>query len=88
MPKKKPSTSSSGDKTETKAERFIRLATPRVEKAIKALKTLGNCAGSSYEYTPEQVSDLLVALGSELSALESKFEQKKSAQTAFKFDST
>jgi len=41
---------------ETKADKFKRLGGKRVGRAIKAIKGIGNLAGSGYEYTDAQVS--------------------------------
>lgn len=44
---------------ETNAQRFKRLATKRLIKALDALDILSNCsAEGTYEYTPEQVDKL------------------------------
>lgn len=40
---------------ESKQARFIRVITPRMKKALKALKMVSNCGGVNYSYTPEQV---------------------------------
>ena len=40
---------------ESKAERFVRLAEPRVNRACKAISMIGHLAASSYEYTEKQV---------------------------------
>ena len=39
---------------ETKAERFIRVAEPRVGRACKAISLIGNFATGDYEYTEQQ----------------------------------
>lgn len=49
------------DKIETKEERFIRIAEPRVSRACKAVSLLGNLAGSGYEYTEEKVDAMFGA---------------------------
>lgn len=43
---------------ETKAQKFSRLATARVNKVLKAIKNIGNLSTSGYEYTPEQVEKI------------------------------
>lgn len=47
---------------ETKNEKFLRIATPRVNAIIDKLDILSNCAGSNYEYTEEQVETMFQAL--------------------------
>ena len=38
---------------ESKAERFIRVAEPRVGRACKAISLIGNFATGDYEYTEQ-----------------------------------
>ena len=51
---------------ETKAQCFIRIGTPRVNKAITAIDLIGNLAGSSYEYTDDQINMIESAIKSAL----------------------
>lgn len=70
---------------ESKADKFKRIATPRVNKIISAIDTLGNCSGSSYEYTEEQVSAMFGAIRQKLDETEKKFEKKAAKTKAFSF---
>ncbi|HXV18847.1 MAG TPA: hypothetical protein VD883_02085 [Candidatus Omnitrophota bacterium] len=63
-----------GGAQESKADRFKRLSEPRVSNAVKKIKLIGNLAGSSYEFTPEQVSNILTALKTSVEEVESKFQ--------------
>lgn len=47
---------------ETKQQKFVRIAEPRVTRACKAVSLLGNLAGSNYEYTEEQVDAMFGAV--------------------------
>lgn len=47
---------------ESKAERFVRLAEPRVSRACKAISLIGHLAASSYEYTEKQVEAMFGAM--------------------------
>ena len=47
---------------ETKSERFVRLAEPRVSRACKAVSLLANLASSQYEYTEKQVDTMFAAV--------------------------
>ena len=80
---KKPKTSPPKD--ESKAARFIRVVTPRVNKAVKAIKVIGFCAGSTYEYTPKQVEQISQTLFAAMNGLADNFAKKVSAQEEFKF---
>lgn len=72
------------DKIETKEERFIRIAEPRVSRACKAVSLLGNLAGSGYEYTEEQVDAMFGAVQEALDTARAQFK-KKSNVVRFKF---
>lgn len=72
-------------KDESKADRFIRVVTPRVGKAIKAIRQIGFCAGGTYEYKPEQAEQIVSALRKELQDLDTKFTTKADTQAAFEF---
>lgn len=62
---------------ETKAEKFLRLAPPRVNKIIKAIDSLEKLsAHGSYEYTEEQVEKMFTAIRSELETCEASFKPK------------
>lgn len=60
---------------ETKHERFIRVAEARVDKAIKMIRLLGNCAmPTTYEFTSSEVDRIFSALNSELYRARERFE--------------
>lgn len=69
---------------ESKAERFVRLAEPRVSRACKAISLIGHLAASSYEYTDKQVDAMFEAMQEELNAQKAKF--KKGSERKFRFD--
>jgi|GEM_PF-526674 len=60
------------DNNESKAERFVRLAEPRVFRACKAISLIGHLAASSYEYTDKQVESMFEALQNELNTQKAK----------------
>ncbi|WP_373163446.1 hypothetical protein [Agathobaculum sp. Marseille-P7918] len=61
---------------ETKQQKFVRIAEPRVTRACKAVSLLGNLAGSNYEYTEEQVDAMFGAVQKELDNARAAFSQK------------
>lgn len=61
---------------ETKQQKFVRIAEPRVTRACKAVRLLGNLASSSYEYTEEQVDAMFGAVQQELDTARAAFSQK------------
>lgn len=68
---------------ESKAERFVRLAEPRVSRACKAISLIGNFATGDYEYTEQQVDAMFAAMQEELDAQRAKF--KKGSERKFRF---
>ena len=72
------------DKIETKEERCIRIAEPRVSRACKAVSLLGNLAGSGYEYTEEQVDAMFGAVQEALDTARAQFKKKNNV-VRFKF---
>jgi len=74
MPVKKES-----EVKESKAELFIRLAKPRTQKVLKAMKILGNCSNrNNYEYTESQVDSISNAIENAVIDLFQKFKPKNS----------
>lgn len=60
---------------ETKQQKFVRIAEPRVTRACKAVSLLGNLASSSYEYTEEQVDAMFGAVQQELDTARAAFNK-------------
>ena len=71
-------------KEETKREKFKRVVTPRVNKALKMIALVGNQAGAAYEYTPDDVEDIIAALRDEVTAVENKYLGKGEQSAGFK----
>lgn len=62
-------------KTESKSDRFVRIAEARTNKIIDMIQLLGNCANrATYEYTKDDVKQIFGAIESELRAARAKFE--------------
>lgn len=72
-------------KDESKAARFIRVVAPRVNKAVKAIRQIGFCAGSTYEYTPKQLEQITKELSAAQNEILAKFAGKKEAEGVFTF---
>ena len=71
---------------ETKNEKFMRIATPRVNSIIDKLDILSNCAGSNYEYTEEQVETMFQAIRDAVDACYNEFRPKvKTEKERFSF---
>lgn len=61
---------------ETKSERFVRIAEPRVERACKAIRLIGNLSASGYEYTETQVEAMFGAMQQELDVARAAFRKE------------
>lgn len=60
--------------TETKHERFQRIASSRTNRIIDQLRLLGNCSNrSNYEFTDEEVKRVFNAIEAELKVQKAKF---------------
>lgn len=71
---------------ESKADRFKRVVSPRVMKAVKAIRTIGFCTGASYEHQPAQIQQIVDRLVNELKDMEAKFTSKGEGKQGFEFD--
>lgn len=67
-----------------KKERFMNVAPPRVNKAIKAIGLVGNCAGVNYSYTQGQADAVVSGLQQAVDTVSELFARKQSKQTEFK----
>lgn len=61
---------------ESKADKFRRIASPRVNKALDAIEKIGNCSSSSYEYTEEQVEAIFGAIEEAVRETKAKFQPR------------
>lgn len=62
---------------ETKAQKFSRLATARVNTALAKIRLIANLSGPGYEYTPEQVSKIESNLNDTVSETMGRFSRKE-----------
>lgn len=60
---------------ETPEERFKRLATLRVNNALKKIKLIGNLAGPAYRYSDEEVTKIIQGLKFAVEEVEEKFKK-------------
>lgn len=71
---------------ESKNEKFIRIASPRVNAVIDKLDILSNCTSSNYEYTDEQVENMFQAIRDAVDNCYAQFRPKvKSEKEKFTF---
>jgi hypothetical protein len=63
--------------TESKADRFKRIASKRTEKVLDSLRKLGNCSNKGvYAYSDEDISKIFSAIDSELKRIKVLFNTK------------
>jgi CHASE1-domain containing sensor protein len=85
---RKPAKKLGGGDGETKAAKFTRLAEARTSAALKRIELLGNLAGGSYAFDPDQAQQILDAMFDAVHDLKRKFEKakaKKSGKKGFVF---
>lgn len=67
--------------SETRRDKFVRLATSRVNKALKDLQLIGNLSNrSNYDYSEEDVDKIFRALNAEIKACKARFESEERSQ--------
>ena len=62
-----------------KRQNFVRLAEARTQRAMKAIRVIGNLSNrGSYHYTENDVREIVQALQNELTALKTRFSLQES----------
>ncbi|MBU0471614.1 MAG: hypothetical protein KKF65_03250 [Nanoarchaeota archaeon] len=70
---------------ETKEQRFVRIASRRVQEIVKKLQLLQNCANrGNYQYTDDQVRKIFSAIDEELRKVKSEFSRQNSKEKKFR----
>ena len=60
--------------TESKRDRFVRLAEARTNKILEMMRLLGNCSSkANYEYSDEDIKKIFNALERELKNTKNRF---------------
>ena len=65
---------------------FLRVQTPRVNKALKAIGLLANGSGAAYAPTKSEVADMFAIVRSKVDDVEKCFTEGASLESGFKFD--
>lgn len=66
---------------ESKSEKFVRLASARTNKSIASIRSIRKLANRNhYQYTDEQVSEIIKALKAELEMLKHAFNSDLSTK--------
>lgn len=71
---------------ETKAEKFARLAPPRVQNVLYHLRNVGKLGGPGYEWTQDQKAKLFAAVRKATDEAEAEFKVKADAKGKPAFD--
>ena len=74
--------------TQDKRADFKRLLIPRLDKAIKAIKVIGDLSASQYAFTEGEAEKVVQALRLAADEVESKFFKTDAPLVALKFDHT
>lgn len=82
-PAKATPVKSSKKEAESKSDIFVRLATQRVKKVLKAYRILGNCSSNNYEYNEVQINTIYESLLKGLETMMAKFTPSKIEQENF-----
>jgi ABC-type transporter Mla subunit MlaD len=61
--------------SESKEQKFVRLATKRTQAAIQKIKLIGNLSASSYGYNPDQVQRVIGSLRQAVDDVEKRFNK-------------
>jgi len=72
-------------RTESKHERFLRLAPGRVQRAIDALRQVARLSLPENEYNDHEARQILAALQLHLDDIAQKLARKKKEKEVFKF---
>jgi len=68
---------------ESKADKFKRLATKRVNRANKYIDLIGNLSTSQYEYTHEQVDQIIQDLSEHINGVRNRFAKRLDRSKGF-----
>ena len=61
-------------KLQVKKDNFMRVLPPRMNKALKAIRMVGDCTLASYSYTPDQAKIIVENLHLAVNQVKDKFE--------------
>ncbi len=71
--------------SESKSDKFIRIAEARTNKIIDMIKLLGNCSNTNtYEYDKKDVKKIFNAIENELKLAKARFDVSDSGEKKFK----
>jgi len=71
---------------EDKHDKFVRVVTPRVKKALKAIGLIGMQSGAGYSYTEQDVAYIIGALRGACDAVEKRYMSSGKQDVDFSLD--
>jgi len=71
---------------ENKHDRFLRLATGRVQRALNAIELVGRLSSSANEYSEHEARRIIDALNEQVADVARRLAHEKSQKKAFSFD--
>jgi len=74
-------------KADVKRAAFIKVVSPRVGRALKAIRLIANCASANYNYTPEQAACIVTALEGAVQGVKDVYAKKALKQDGFSLPS-
>lgn len=66
--------------------KFMRIVQPRVNRAIRAIDLIGNCAVASYSYSAKEVDAIQDALLNAVASMQKRFQEKGKQDAGFTLD--
>lgn len=75
-----------GKTQDEKHKDFIRVVTPRVKKALKAIGLIGNQAGSAYVHTEDEISHIVTSLQNAVDNVEKRYRTGSEQEVDFSLD--
>lgn len=70
-------------KKQERRENFIRVLPPRMDKATKALRMVGDCTNPTYLYTSEQADAIVKELQEAVDTIKARFAGKPGKGSGF-----
>lgn len=71
--------------SESKHDKFVRIAETRTNKIVDMIRLLGNCSNkNTYEYSSDEVSKIFSHLERELKVAKGRFDEVQEREKKFK----
>lgn len=64
---------------------FVRVVTPRVNKALKAIGLIGNQAGAAYAPTQDEIADMFAVIRKKVNDTEKRYQKGEGQDADFAF---